>query len=80
MFPTDCQGVPLENIIVESVFEHPTPIEVSNGEVDSWDAYNDNNEWLLSEDMIGQITDIIYKRNLLQNTRETNEIPNTIKL
>ena len=30
--------------------------------------------------MIGQITDIIYKRNLLQNTRETNEIPNTIKL
>lgn len=80
LFPTDCQGVPLENIIVESVFEHPTPIEVSNGEVDSWDAYNDDNEWLLSEDMIGQITDIIYKRNLLQNTRETNEIPNTIKL
>ena len=80
LFPTYCNGIPLENIIVESVFEHPTPIEVSNGEVDSWDAYNDDNEWLLSEDMIGQITDIIYKRNLLQNTRETNEIPNTIKL
>lgn len=41
--------------------------------------FTDENEWLLSEDMIGQIKDIIYKRDLLNTVRETNEIPNTIK-
>ena len=39
----------------------------------------DENEWLLSEDMIGQIKEIIYKRDLLSQVRQTNEIPNTIK-
>ena len=39
----------------------------------------DENEWLLSEDMIGQIKEIIYKRDLLNQVRQTNEIPNTIK-
>ena len=39
----------------------------------------DENEWLLSEDMIGQLKEIIYKRDLLSQIRKTNEIPNTIK-
>ena len=39
----------------------------------------DENEWLLSEDMIGQIKEIIYKRDLLNTIRETNEIPNIVK-
>ena len=39
----------------------------------------DENEWLLSEDMIGQIKEIIYKRDLLSQIRQTNEIPNVIK-
>ena len=39
----------------------------------------DKNEWLLSEDMIGQIKEIIYKRDLLSQIRQTNEIPNVIK-
>ena len=43
------------------------------------DVMLDENEWLLSEDMIGQIKEIIYKRDLLTTIRETNEIPNTIK-
>ena len=44
------------------------------------DALMDENEWLLPEDMVGQIKDIVYKRENLQTVRETNEIPNTIKL
>lgn len=80
VFPNECKGNTLNMIVIESAFEHPTPIEVSNGETDKMDAWLDENEWLLSEDMIGQITDIIYKRNLLQTVRETNEIPNTIKV
>ena len=35
----------------------------------------DDNEFLLPEDMIGNIKDIIFKRNLLNVARETNETP-----
>lgn len=79
IFPSDNYGLNLSMICIESAFEHPTEIEVSNGEVDGMTALMDENEWLLSEDMIGQIKDIIYKRDLLSTIRETNEIPNTIK-
>lgn len=79
IFPSDSHGFNLGMICIESAFEHPTEIEVSNGEVDGMTAFMDNNEWLLSEDMIGQIKDIVYKRDLLSTVRETNEIPNTIK-
>ena len=35
----------------------------------------DDDEFLLPEDMVGAIKDIIFKRNLLQVPRETNEVP-----
>ena len=35
----------------------------------------DDDEFLLPEDIIGSIKDIIFKRNLLNVPRETNEIP-----
>ena len=79
IFPADNKPFELEKIIIESAFEHPTEIQIKNNEVDSMDALMDENEFLLSEDMIGQIKDIIYKRDLLSTVRETNEIPNTIK-
>lgn len=79
IFPSDNRSINFNKIIIESAFEHPTPIDVENGVADEWDALLDNNEYLLSEDMIGQIKDIIYKRDLLQVNRETNEIPETIK-
>ena len=79
IFPTDNYTFVLNKIIIESAFEHRNIIEDLNGEVDGMNLLMDNNEWLLSEDMIGQIKDIIYKRDLLSTVRETNEIPNTIK-
>lgn len=79
LFPSNCKSFDLNTICIEGAFEHPTQIEVTNGETSSWDALMDNNEWLLSEDMIGQIKEIIYKRDLLSQIRQTNEIPNTIK-
>lgn len=79
LFPSNCKSFDLNTICIEGAFEHPTQIEVANGETSSWDALMDNNEWLLSEDMIGQIKEIIYKRDLLSQIRQTNEIPNTIK-
>lgn len=79
IFPADNKAFELEKIIVESAFEHPTEIQIANKEVDNMDVLMEENEFLLSEDMIGQIKDIIYKRDLLSNIRETNEIPDTIK-
>lgn len=79
IFPADNKPFELEKIIIESAFEHPTEIQIANKEVDNMDVLMEENEFLLSEDMIGQIKDIIYKRDLLSTVRETNEIPNTIK-
>lgn len=79
IFPTDNRSFDLEKIVIESAFEHPTEIQFSNNEIDGMDVLMEENEFLLSEDMIGQIKEIIYKRDLLNNIRETNEIPNTIK-
>lgn len=79
IFPADNKAFELEKIIIESVFERPTEIQIANNEINSMDALMEENEFLLSEDMIGQIKDIIYKRDLLNTVRETNEIPDTIK-
>ena len=79
IFPSYNNAFNLQQIVIESAFEHPTEIQIDNNEVDEMDVMLDENEWLLSEDMIGQIKEIIYKRDLLTTIRETNEIPNTIK-
>lgn len=79
IFPAENKSFDLGQIVIESAFEHPNYIELENGEADGMDVMLDENEWLLSEDMIGQIKEIIYKRDLLTTIRETNEIPDTIK-
>lgn len=70
-------------ITVESPFEYPhlikeetsdTAGEYHNSDYDDSEELDDN-EFLLPEDMIGQIKDIIFKRNLLNVAREGNETP-----
>lgn len=73
VFPICGKPINFGKIVIESAFEHPNPIDIENGVATSWDVMMDENEYLLSEDMIGQIKEIIYKRDLLQNLRETNE-------
>jgi len=73
VFPANGRSVKFNKIVIESAFEHPNPIDIKNGVASSWDVMMDENEYLLSEDMIGQIKEIIYNRDLLQNLRETNE-------
>lgn len=75
LFPAEGRSIDIQAIIIESAFEHPTEIQVANGEVDGFKALMDENEFVLSEDMIGQIKEIIYKRDLLSTIRETNERP-----
>lgn len=79
IFPTKSSSFMSDYIIIESAFENPTEIEIANGDVNELDAELDENEWLLSEDMIGQIKEIIYKRDMLNTIRETNETPDITK-
>lgn len=79
IFPSVSKAFTLDNVIIEGAFEHPTEIMQANEEVDSWDVMFGDNEFLLSEDMIGNIKDIIYKRDLISNIRETNEVPDDVK-
>lgn len=80
LFPNNnTKNLLIKTICIEGAFENPNEIVQANGESDEFELLNDDNEWLLSEDMIGQIKDIIYKRDMLSQIRETNEIPNNIK-
>lgn len=80
LFPADNKFIEINQLVIESAFEHPTEIQLSNGEIDLDDVVDDENEWLLSEDMIGQLKEIIYKRDLFTQLRELNEIPNKVKV
>lgn len=79
IFPIDEKPFELDKIVIESAFEHPNEIALINGTLTEEDAWLDENEYLLSEDMIGQLKEIIYKRDLIDTVRETDEIPNAIK-
>ena len=79
IFPVDCKSFELDKIIIESAFEHPNEISLINGTETPESIWLDENEYLLSEDMIGQLKEIIYKRELIDTVRETDEIPNAIK-
>lgn len=73
------KALTLGAIVIESAFEHPNQILLDNGDYDELDVALDDNEWVLSEDMVGQIKEIIYKRDLLNQVRQTDEVPNNIK-
>ena len=79
IFPVDGKSVDLNSIIIESAFEHPNEVSIINGTETPDSIWLDENEYLLSEDMIGQLKEIIYKRDLISTVRETDEIPNAIK-
>jgi len=79
IFPVDEKPFELDKIVIESAFEHPNEVALINGTLTEEDAWLDENEYLLSEDMIGQLKEIIYKRDLIDTVRETDEVPNAIK-
>ena len=65
---------PLGHIVIESPFEIPAeiPVETTEGVESNFD--NDD-EFIIPEDMVERIKDVIYKRNLLNVERVTNEVP-----
>lgn len=79
IFPSTNIAPIVDEITIEAAFENPNTIEIANGLTTEESVFFDENEFLLSDDMVGQIKDIIYKRDLLNQIRETNETPDTIK-
>ena len=79
IFPAEGKSFDINAIVIESAFEHPNEVSLLNGTLAPEDMWLDENEYLLSEDMIGQIKEIIYSRDLLSTVRETDEIPKAIK-
>lgn len=68
----------LEEIIIESVFEYPHMISTETHEgVVSIDDIDDDDEFLLPEDMIPDIKKVVLETFVPEVVRETNEIPNT---
>lgn len=66
----------LGNIIVESVFEYPHIIETETFEDKlDIDSIDDDDEFLLPEDMIGNIKKLVLETFNPQVIRDTNEIP-----
>lgn len=65
-------------IIVESVFEYPHLIqtETADGKLDL-DSVDDNDEFLLPEDMISDIKKVILETWNTNIVRDTNEIPSS---
>lgn len=66
----------LGSIIIESVFEYPHIIETETVEGKlNIDDIDDNDEFLLPEDMIGSIKKLVLESWNVEVIRDTNEIP-----
>lgn len=66
----------LDKIAIEAAFEMPHMVEegIPTSDTNNMRMYRDDDEWFLPEDMIGQLKEIIVKREL-ERIRETNEVP-----
>lgn len=71
----------VNNIIVESVFEYPHMIsaETVNNPL-SFDAIDDNDEFLLPEDMINTVKKFVLETWYPEIIRQTNEVPSINKV
>ena len=68
----------ISSIIVESVFEYPHIIqtETVDGKLDL-DSIDDNDEFLLPEDMIGTVKKLVLETWNANIIRDTNEVPSS---
>ena len=71
---TEFSGI--NKIVIESIFEYPHIIETEtvDGKIDINDPFIDDNEFLLPEDLIGPIKDMVLQRLHLEVPREDNTI------
>lgn len=72
---TNSRFTSLGSIIIEAPFEYPHLIqeETTNGKIEV--PVDDDDEFLLPEDMIPQLKELMVKRGLIEIPHETNETP-----
>lgn len=65
----------INQVIIEAPFEYPhlVPEETTEGQIEV--PVDDNDEFLLPEDMIPQLKELILKRGIINIPHETNESP-----
>lgn len=65
----------LTQVVIEAPFEYPhlVPEETTEGQIEV--PVDDNDEFLLPEDMIPQLKELILKRGIINIPHETNESP-----
>lgn len=76
--PKESMLADIGSIIVESVFEYPhiIPTETVDGKL-NLDSIDDNDEFLLPEDMITNIKKLVLETWNLNIIRDTNEVPSS---
>ena len=76
--PKESMLTAISSIIVESVFEYPhiIPTETVDGKLDL-DSIDDNDEFLLPEDMIGTVKKLVLETWNANIIRDTNEVPSS---
>ena len=76
--PKESMLTGISSIIVESVFEYPhiIPTETVDGKLDL-NSIDDNDEFLLPEDMISDIKKLVLETWNLNIIRDTNEVPSS---
>lgn len=70
----DAEFTPLSSIIVESPFE--IPFEITEEHIEGSNLYDDDDEFIISEDMIYDIKKLTLDEMNPQVVRQTNEVPN----
>ena len=65
----------INQVVIEAPFEYPhlVPEETTEGQIEV--PVDDNDEFLLPEDMIPQLKELILKRGIINIPHETNESP-----
>ena len=76
--PKESMLADIGSIIVESVFEYPhiIPTETVDGKLDL-DSIDDNDEFLLAEDMIETVKKLVLETWNANIIRDTNEVPSS---
>lgn len=69
-----------DSIIIQGVFENPTEVQRDIDKDNTYLFDDDDNEWFIPEDMIGQLKEIILKREVNNIRHENDEIPNQVKM
>ena len=72
IFPATNKDFMFGSIIIESAFEYPTLVNTNMKDDELMESLLED-EWFIPEDMVGQLKEIIYKREILVDNNKDNK-------